>query len=229
MMSIRYGLKGPNHSVVTACATGAHAIGDAARLIMPWTMPTSWWRAAPKAPIGPHRHGRLRSPARHSPPIAINDTPEKASRPWDKDRDGFVMGEGAGVVVLEELRARQGPRRQDLRRGDRLRPDRRRLSHHRACRRRRRRLPRHAMAAEAGRHKPGRHRLPERPRHLDAARPTEIEVGRGRSGCSAMHAYKRLHVVHQVGHDRPSPGRRRRGRSDLLHACHARPASRRRP
>src|SRR5580693_7717108 len=88
-VSIKYGFKGPNHSAVTACATGVHAIGDASRLIM--------WGEAAVCEIGIAGFCASRALS-----TTFNDQPTKASRPWDKDRDGFVMGEGAGVVVLEE-------------------------------------------------------------------------------------------------------------------------------
>ncbi|HSM95304.1 MAG TPA: beta-ketoacyl-ACP synthase II, partial [Rhizomicrobium sp.] len=97
--SIRFGYKGPNHAVVTACATGAHAIGDAARLIALDDADVMLAGGA-EAAIG--RLGIAGFNACRALSTAFNDTPEKASRPYDKDRDGFVMGEGAGAVILEE-------------------------------------------------------------------------------------------------------------------------------
>lgn len=99
-VTIKYGFTGPNHSAVTACSTGANAIGDAARLIQ---LGDADVMVAGGAEAAVCRIGIAGFAAARSLSTNFNDTPEKASRPWDKARDGFVMGEGSGVIVLEEL------------------------------------------------------------------------------------------------------------------------------
>ena len=99
-ISIQHGYKGPNHAVVTACSTGAHAIGDAARLI---GLNDADVMVAGGAESGLCRLGMSGFAAARALSTGYNDRPTEASRPWDKGRDGFVMSDGAGVVVLEEL------------------------------------------------------------------------------------------------------------------------------
>ncbi len=99
-VSIKHGLKGPNHSVVTACSTGSHAIGDASRLIGlgDADVMVAGGAESPVCRLGMTGFSNLKAMSTH-----FNDEPKRASRPYDRDRDGFVMGEGAGVVILEDL------------------------------------------------------------------------------------------------------------------------------
>ena len=99
-VSIKYGFRGPNHAVVTACSTGAHAIGDAARMV---ALDDADVMVAGGAEAAVCRIGMAGFAAARALSTGYNAAPEKGSRPWDTGRDGFVMGEGAGVVVLEEL------------------------------------------------------------------------------------------------------------------------------
>ncbi|MDD5410464.1 MAG: beta-ketoacyl-ACP synthase II, partial [Methylobacter sp.] len=99
-LSIKYGLKGPNYAIVTACSTGTHNIGDAARLIKYGDADVMVAGGAERCTTSPTAMGGFASAKALS---RRNDDPQAASRPWDKDRDGFVLSDGSGVVVLEEL------------------------------------------------------------------------------------------------------------------------------
>ncbi len=99
-VSIKFGLKGPNHAVVTACASGTHAIGDAFRIVK---LGEADIMVAGGAEAAVCRLGVAGFSAARALSTKKNDSPEEASRPWDKDRDGFIMSEGAGIVILEEL------------------------------------------------------------------------------------------------------------------------------
>ena len=99
-ISIKYGFKGPNHSVVTACATGAHSIGDSGEMIKRGAADVMIAGGSEAAVC---RLGIAGFCAARSLSTSFNDEPHRASRPWDKDRDGFVMGEGSGIIILEEF------------------------------------------------------------------------------------------------------------------------------
>ena len=134
VVSIRTGAKGPNSATCTACSTGAHAIGDAYLYIQHGYCDAAICGGTESVihPLTIAGFANMKALSTR------NDEPERASRPWDRDRDGFVLGEGAGILVLEELEHAKRRGAHDPLRGARLRHVRRRLPHHRAVGGRRR-------------------------------------------------------------------------------------------
>ena len=215
-VSIKYGFKGPNHSAVTACATGVHAIGDAARLIM-WGDADVMVAGGAEAAVC--ELGIAGFCASRALSTGFNDQPPKASRPWDKDRDGFVMGEGAGVLVLEEYEhaKRRGAKIYAEVAGYGMSGDAYHITapaegHDGAVRSMR-------AALRNGRITPDADPVRERARHLDAAgrRP---RTGGGRAGVRRS-GRGAGDVVHQVG-DRSPAGRGGGRGGDLLDPRRAR-------
>ena len=148
-VSIQYGAKGPNEATATACTTSAHSIGDAYRLIQRGDADAMIAGGAEAAitPMGVGGFAAMRALSTR------NDDPEHACRPFDKDRDGFVVGEGAGILHPRRSGICPGARRKDPRRNHRLRHERGRLSHHRNATRGRGLLPGDAQCSEERGHR----------------------------------------------------------------------------
>ena len=205
-VSIRFGAKGPNSATCTACSASAHAIGDAFEIIRrdDADVMIAGGSEAAITPMGVGGFAAMRALSTR------NDEPQHASRPFDQDRDGFIMGEGAGRHHPRGARVRPPPRRADLRRAGRLRHVRRRVPHHRAVRGRRRRHARMETALNDAGVQPAAGRLHQRPRHLDALQRQARDAG---DQAAVRRARRNAgDLVDQVD-DRPPARRRRRARS----------------
>lgn len=172
-LSIHLGLQGPNYAIATACTTGTHCIGMAARNIAYGEADVMIAGGAEMAACGLGMGGFGASRALST----RNDEPSRASRPWDKGRDGFVLSDGAGALVLEELEHAQARGATIYAEPGWLWHEWRRLPHDLAARHGRRRCPLHGQRPARCRHQAGRSQLHQRPRHFDPC------GRRGRSGC----------------------------------------------
>ena len=168
-----FNAQGPNVNCLTACAASSQAVGEAVEIIRRGEADVmlSGGTHTMIHPFGVTGFNLLTALSTR------NDEPTQASRPFDRDRDGFVLGEGAGMVILEALEHGQGPRREDLRRDRRLRLDGRRLPHHRHASRRPRRDQLHADGPGRRRPGPRRRRLHQRPRHEHAGQRQGRDAG----------------------------------------------------
>ena len=206
-VSIRFGAKGPNSATCTACSASAHAIGDAFEIIRrdDADVMIAGGSEAAITPMGVGGFAAMRALSTR------NDEPARASRPFDKDRDGFVMGEGAGVIILEELEFATRRGAHDLRRAGRLRHVGRRVPHHRALRGRRRRHARHADGADARRRR-ARSRSTTSTRTAPRRRINDKLETLAIKRLFGEHAAQAGDLVDQVD-DRPPARRGRRARS----------------
>ena len=217
-VSIKYGAKGPNEATATACTSSAHSIGDAFRIIQRGDADAMIAGGA-EAAITPLSVGGFAAMKALS---TRNDDPTHACRPFDKDRDGFVCGEGAGILILEELSFAQAPRRPHPRRDHRLRHERRRLPHDRHGPGRRWLPPRHGGRSARRRYHAGQDRLRQRPRHLHCRRRRPGVAGHRKRLRRKGQEPRASGQFHQV-HDRPPSGRSRRLGSRHHHHGHAKP------
>ena len=213
-LSIRYGIKGPNYGIVSACSTGTHNIGDAARMIERNDVDVMIAGGAEMAtsPMGLGGFAAARALSTR------NEEPERASRPWDRERDGFVLGDGAGVLVLEEYehaRARGAEIYVELV-GYAMSSDAYHITLPSPDGEGAKRCMQLAMNdAEVN---AGGHRLHQRPRHLDSGRRRDrVECGQGLLGRSCLPSRYQFHQV-----DDRTPARRgRRGRGNIQYSVHS--------
>lgn len=203
-IAIEYGFKGDNFAVVTACATGSHSIGEAFRKIKYGylDLAIAGGAEAPITEVAVAGFSNMNT-------LTESEDCDRLSIPFDKERSGFVMGEGAGLVLLEELEHARPPRREHHRRGRGLRRDRRRPPHHRALPRRRGRGARDDERDGGRRRFPRAGRLYQRPRHLHPAQ-REVRDARDQGGVrrTRLQAGGQLDQVGDRAHARRG-GRRR--------------------